>query len=167
MATRPTRTVRRGSPEGERVEGPRPVATPNTKARSTGRWARTMVKVWITRSRTTRGWEIVNFTGRAGGESRGVVDLLAIRKDHRTGLFPRGDLFDLVLIQVKGGTAAAPTAQDVERLRAVADHYHVRLVVLAEWKRGTAPVFWTLRPAEEVAAGETPWSRSTASEIFG
>jgi hypothetical protein len=42
-----------------------------------------MTKWLITRVRAARGWEIVNFTGRQGAESRGIVDLLAIRKDHK------------------------------------------------------------------------------------
>ena len=52
----------------------------------------------------------------------GVVDMLAIRKDH--GDPPsgakRGDLFQIILIQVKGGYAAKPTAEDGTRLRIAA-----------------------------------------------
>jgi hypothetical protein len=52
-------------------------------------------------------WRFVQFGGVTGSESRGIVDILAIRKNHRTirdGL-KRGDLLDIVLIQVKGGSA--------------------------------------------------------------
>lgn len=84
-------------------------------------------------------WNVVNFNGPNGSESRGIVDLLAIRKDHRSkkaGL-KRGDLFEIVLIQTKGGSAARPTARDVLRLKRVARHYHAKAVVLAEWQRKT------------------------------
>jgi hypothetical protein len=65
-------------------------------------------------------------TGRAGAESKGIVDLLALRRDHRTerGPFRRCDLFELVLIQIKGGSAAWPTPVDIGRLQAVQRRYH-------------------------------------------
>ena len=50
-------------------------------------------------------WNLVEFGGKTGSESRGIVDLVAIRKDykpHQRGL-KQGDLFDIILIQVKGG----------------------------------------------------------------
>ena len=70
----------------------------------------------------------MEFFGKDGGESRGIVDLLAIRKDHRsppTGL-KRGDLFEIVLVQIKGGSARWPTRSDILRLRQVARHYHAK-----------------------------------------
>ncbi|MBA2438741.1 MAG: hypothetical protein H0V52_10420 [Acidimicrobiia bacterium] len=65
------------------------------------------MKWLIRRARSERAWEIVNFTGRAGRESAGIVDLLAIRKDHTIDLVKhRGDYFEMILIQVKGGSAS-------------------------------------------------------------
>ena len=45
-----------------------------------------------------------------GHESAGIVDLMAIRKDHGThnSKFKRGDLFEIILIQIKGGGARLP-----------------------------------------------------------
>jgi hypothetical protein len=120
------------------------VLTPAAKALKTARWARIMVKWLISSVRGGRGWEIVNFTGRRGHESRGIVDLLAIRKDHNMGAVARGDFFEMILIQVKGGTALWPTLEDIARLRVVADRYHARAVVLAEWKKGSKPDLFTL-----------------------
>ncbi|TKB78109.1 MAG: hypothetical protein E8D42_09290 [Nitrospira sp.] len=82
-------------------------------------------------------WQVVNFNGPQGFESAGIVDLLAIRKDHRSNKpgLKRGDFFEIVLIQVKGGFAARPSSQDVVRLAQVAKHYHPKVVVLAEWQR--------------------------------
>jgi len=54
------------------------------KARRTARWAITMSKVRIRQVLARTRWQLVTFTGKAGGESTGVVDLLAIRKDHGT-----------------------------------------------------------------------------------
>lgn len=51
------------------------------------------------------------------------VDVLAIRRDMREpsdALLKRGDLFDVILIQIKGGGARAPTSDDCARLREVA-----------------------------------------------
>jgi len=46
---------------------------------------------------------IVTFRGRAGGELIGVVDLMAVRKDHSKplGVLKRGDALQAILIQVK------------------------------------------------------------------
>lgn len=77
----------------------------------TEKWAMTMTKVRIRQAMATAPfpcWHLLTFTGRDGGESRGVVDLIAIRKDHgapRNGT-KRGDCFQIILIQVKGGSAA-------------------------------------------------------------
>jgi hypothetical protein len=103
-----------------------------------------MAKWLITRVRSARRWEIVNFTGPTGAESRGIVDLLAIRKDHSAGRHPRGDCFEMILIQVKGGGARWPTAADLQRLRAVARRYHARDVVLAAHMAGAQPMFYRL-----------------------
>src|SRR5271165_4885170 len=77
----------------------------------TTRWAITMAKVRIRQASAQKPWprwHLLTFSGREGGESRGVVDLIAIRKDHRQprGRTKRGDTFQIILIQVKGGFAA-------------------------------------------------------------
>jgi hypothetical protein len=100
---------------------------------------------------------LVSFVGREGGESRGVVDLIAIRKDHRLpriGL-KRGDTFQIILIQVKGGYAARPTAEDGKRLRAVLRLHHAHLALLASWKKGKAARFFSLRP--KTMTGQVDW----------
>jgi hypothetical protein len=64
----------------------------------------------VTRSaRQGAKWQLVGFAGPNGGESVGIVDLLAIRKDHRpkSSRHNRGDCFDIVLIQFKGGSTKA------------------------------------------------------------
>jgi hypothetical protein len=118
------------------------------KAARTARWAVTMTKVRIRRVLARTRWQLVTFTGKAGGESVGIVDLLAIRKNHgkpARGL-SRGDTFQVILIQVKGGGAAMPTADDCRRLSAVARyHRYVRDVLTASWKRGKAVRFFRLQ----------------------
>jgi len=103
-----------------------------------------------------RRWQLVAFNGPNGGESRGIVDFLAIRKDHRDhgkgSPFKRGDLFEIVLVQVKGGSADWPNDEDLQRLRAVRRRYRARAVVLAEWEKGTQPTFYPSRPV-----GSTGW----------
>ena len=106
-------------------------------------------------------WTIVDFGGRTKAESRGIVDLMAIRKDQRKegeGL-KRGDLFEIVLIQTKGGSAPLPTAEDGVRLLRVAKHHRARRVVLAAWR---------LRRSLDLFELDGPqWKPVTASEIFG
>ena len=118
----------------------------------------TMTKVRISHVLSQTSWQLVTFLGKAGGESRGIVDLLAIRKDHGkpTDGTKRGDALQIILIQVKGGSAAMPTAQDGKRLRVVAKRYHARHVLPAVWKKGSAARFFSLRP-KAIEAGRE-WS---------
>lgn len=121
-----------------------PTTTPDTrtapeKALGTAKWARTMTKWLITHS--SKGgvkWQLVEFGGENGHESYGIVDMVAIRKNHTLPANggKRGDIFEIVLIQVKGGSAAFPSEDDVNRLLAVKDHHRADRVVLAEWKKG-------------------------------
>ena len=64
--------------------------------------------------------------------------MIAIRKNHNLSDVAknRGDVFEIVLIQVKGGSARFPCPLDVERLLAVQTHHRADKVVLAEWKKG-------------------------------
>jgi len=132
------------------------------KVKRTAKWARIMTKWLITYSRY-RGasWNLVEFGGKTGSESRGVVDLIAIRKDHKktkTGI-KRGDLFDIVLIQVKGGRAKSPTSSDIERLLRVARHHRTRAIVLAEWIKGKRLVLYRL--------SNRKWQEVDPVDIFG
>jgi hypothetical protein len=116
----------------------------------TEKWAVTMTKVRIRQAVASAPfprWHLLTFAGPDGGESRGVVDMLAIRKDHSeppSGA-KRGDLFQVILIQVKGGYAAKPTAEDGTRLRIVAKRHGACAVLLAAWKKGRAARFFSLR----------------------
>ena len=71
---------------------------------------------------------------------------MAIRKNHAesNSRFKRGDLFEIILIQIKGGSARRPKLDDVNRLRAVAKQYNARDVVLAEWVKESHLKFYKL-----------------------
>jgi hypothetical protein len=106
-----------------------------------------MTKVRIRQVLARTRWQLVTFCGGTGGAWVGVVDLIAVRKDHRL-LLPgakRGDRLQIILIQVKGGKAAMPTEEDGHRLRIVARHHRARQVLLATWNKGTAARFFRLR----------------------
>ena len=84
-----------------------------------------------------------------GTNTLGIVDLLAVRKDHREpriGGTKRGDALQIILIQVKGGTAAMPTTEDSKRLWAAAKALRARHVLPASWKKGTAARIYSYRP---------------------
>ncbi|HEX5243149.1 MAG TPA: hypothetical protein VFW23_07765 [Tepidisphaeraceae bacterium] len=133
------------------------------KAARTARWAVTMTKVRIRRVASRTHWQLVTFCGKAGGESIGVVDLLAVRKDHANPgpSMRRGDALQMLLIQVKGGSAAMPTADDARRLRAVAKRHRARRVLLASWKKGSAVRFYRLK------GGSSHWVEVTdLDEVF-
>lgn len=127
------------------------------KAARTGRWAVTMAKVRIRRALARTRWQLVSFYGAAGGESVGVVDLMAIRKDDGKPLpgTKRGDTFQIILIQVKGGSAPMPTVEDGKRLRAVARRHRANGVLLAAWTKGKAARFFRLR--RMYARGSKDW----------
>jgi hypothetical protein len=118
-----------------------------------------MAKVRIRQVVSRTRWQLVTFYGKSGGESVGVVDMLAIRKDHSKpmGAAKRGDALQIILIQVKGGTAAIPTAEDAMRLRAVATRHGACDVLLATWRKGTQARFFRLRRA---SAGDA-WAEVT------
>ena len=136
--------------------------SPGKKAHHTAKWARTMTKWLVTYSRRTGAkWNLVDFGGKARAEACGIVDLIAIRKDHRhdgPGL-KRGDLFEMVLIQTKGGSAPRPTPEDVARLSRVARHHSAKAVILAEWRRGETLEVFRLRG--------TRWVPVSPDEVFG
>jgi hypothetical protein len=135
------------------------------KAARTARWARTMTKWLVTRTSVGTKWQLVEFAGPGGSESRGIVDLLAVRKNHSTppdGL-KRGDLFELILFQVKGGAAPWPSLEDIARLRSVARHHRAKSVVLAEWKKGKQPTLFTLKRASNRDSGRrSSWAEATS-----
>jgi len=137
-----------------------PIKTPSKKAANTGKWAVTMAQVKIRQAVSHAPfprWKFISFLGPGGRESRGVVDLIAVRKDHRSsheGL-KRGDALQIILIQAKGGSAAKPTLEDGERLRRVARLHRAKDILLASWKKGKAAQFYTLR--RKAVEGKSDW----------
>lgn len=136
--------------------------SPGRKAQHTAKWARTMTKWLVTYSRRTGAkWNLVDFGGKTKSEARGIVDLIAIRKDHRQDVagLKRGDLFEIVLIQTKGGSAPRPKPDDVVRLKRVAKHHRAKAIILAEWKRGERLELSKLKGSQ--------WLSVSPDEIFG
>jgi hypothetical protein len=134
------------------------------KTARTARWAVTMTKVRIRQVKSRTRWQFVTFYGKAGAESAGIVDMLAIRKDHNAplGSMWRGDALHIVVLQVKGGSAAMPTPQDAERLRAVAKQHGARHVLLSSWKKGRGmPRFYDLSSA----TASYPWPELTGDDL--
>lgn len=105
---------------------------------------------------------IRSFRGPKKREFAGIVDVVAIRKDtNKTDheILMMGDLFEIILVQMKGGSARLPSPKDIQRLKAVAERYHAKEIVLFGWKRGEGCKFLVLK-------GDT-WTPSTALAIFG
>ena len=80
------------------------------KAGNTDRWSEILFRALA--ARVAKRWRFISFRGVKGGEWRGVVDVLVVRKnksrsDH--ALLKSGDLLELVLVQMKGGSARMPT----------------------------------------------------------
>jgi len=137
--------------------------SPAEKAHRTGKWAKTMTKWLMTyTSKGSKPWQIVSFEGPKGRESRGIVDVLAIRKDHtepKDETLKAGDLFEIILIQVKGGASPDPKDGERRRLEKVRDHHSARCVVLARWRKGKE---LSLRRLED-----SSWKDIEPEEVFG
>src|SRR4249920_2493170 len=119
--------------------------TASQKAAHTGRWAETMFRA-LTR-RVADRWQLVSFRGRNGAEWRGIVDVIAIRKatsDPRHRVLRRGDLFEIMIVQLKGGTAPDPSREDVLRLLEVRRRLGAKAIVLYSWKRRIASSYRVL-----------------------
>lgn len=135
--------------------------TPSQLSANTDRWTEILFRALS--NRVAKRWRFVSFRGLGGGEWRGIVDVLGVRKNtgasaHR--VLEAGDLFDVVLIQMKGGSARGPSAEDIRRLRAVKRHYRARDIVLFEWKRGEGCTFRRLESGAK-------WSEPLrAEELF-
>lgn len=135
--------------------------TPSEKAAHNGRWAETMFRALV--QRVSDRWEFVSFRGKGGGEWCGVVDILAIRKNSEPPTdaeLKRGDVFDIVLVQLKGGGSKVPSRDDLNRLKRVADRYNARAIVLYEWKNAVHSRFKHLDENSE-------WVEKSAAELFG
>jgi hypothetical protein len=141
---------------------PKNPAPATVAAHATGKWAETMFRALSTR--VAKRWQFLSFRGAKKGEWKGAVDLVAIRKntakpDSKT--LKRGDLFDIILVQVKGGSAKAPTVEDKRRLQEVADYYHATKVVQFCWQKGKKAEFSVLQ------TDALTWKICTGAEIFG
>ena len=132
------------------------------KAQATGKMANTLAKALA--KRFGGRWRFVDFHGPNGFESAGIVDIIAIRKCGKqptvAGL-KKLDLFDIQLIQVKGGTAPLPGAEDIARLRAVQKYYKATGVVLYEWVKGKRSSFSALEEKLDT------WIETPAAHLFG
>jgi hypothetical protein len=107
----------------------------------TAKKATALAKAHLIRESRKHGgrWQWVDFPGPNGRESAGIVDILAIRKRWDLSEEPEDadlkhlDLLDIMLIQVKGGAAKTPSAEDIARMERVADRYHIGKVLLYQW----------------------------------
>jgi hypothetical protein len=105
-------------------------------------------------------WRFESFRGRKGRPPAGIVDAIAMRKDHRKSEDGnRGDRFEFIPVQMKGGNAPRPSDKDKKRLRRAKDRYAANEVVLFEWRPNEGGTFSVLKGND--------WEESTAEEIFG
>jgi len=130
------------------------------KAGNTDRWTEILFRALT--SRVAKRWRFVSFRGTGGGEWRGIVDVLAIRKDTAHSnhhILKSGDLFELILVQMKGGSARKPNAAEIRRLQAIKSRYGAKDIVLFCWTKGKSCVFSKL--------SRGAWKASNPRDIFG
>ena len=107
-------------------------------------------------------WKVVSLRGKSGADSKGVVDLVAVRRNLRLpaphGL-AAGDLLDSVIVRLHSADAAKPTPKDVARLRRVARRYAALRIVLHTWTKGAPGEFHLLE-------ARTKWKKVRAAVAF-
>jgi hypothetical protein len=134
-------------------------ATAPEKVIATQQYTELLFRALVSRVAKMR-WRFESFRGKGGRPPAGIVDAIAMRKDHRLSEDGnRGDRFEFILIQMKGGNAPMPTEKDKERLRGAKDHYDAKEVILFEWRPNKGGTFSVLKGND--------WEDSTAEEIFG
>lgn len=65
------------------------------KAQKTARNAKTFTKLALTK----RGWKCLSLDSKSGYEYKGIVDMIAVKRDKK-----KPDKLHIMLLQVKGGT---------------------------------------------------------------
>ena len=155
-------------PITEDEENPRKVAP--EKAHMTGRLAVKATKLRILEIDNKNDAplsQFVEFEGREGGESNGIVDLLAVKRNRDRKKIKNmdcnvNDLLDIIHIQVKGGDSPPPTPDDKRRMKIVSKYYKCRETLLSEWNpaRYNVVKFSRLNPQNE-------WDRVDERTIFG
>ncbi len=134
-------------------------SAPTAQRKNTDRWTEILFRALT--NRVAKRWRLVSFRGMRGGDWKGIVDVLAIRKDtaHPSDeQLKCGDLFDIILVQMKGGSSKEPSETAKERLLRVQERYGAKHVVLFTWKRGLGCKF-------SILTGNK-WAPSSAKEIF-
>jgi hypothetical protein len=141
--------------------------SPGKKAKRTGQWAKIMTKWLITYTNAGKKWQLVSFDGKQGSESTGIVDFIAIRKNHNPDNYLKsnnhplksGDYFELILIQAKGGSASMPTTYDNLRLSKIGKYYHAKRIILSNWQKGKTLTLYRL-------VKNNTWEKITPKEAF-
>lgn len=131
------------------------------KAANTDRWTEILFRALT--SRIAKRWRFVSFRGANGAEWRGAVDVVAIRKNTSNithEILKRGDLFEMILIQMKGGRARNPSLAEIDRLKAVKRRYGAKAIVPYKWERGESSEFFVLGRGAN-------WERASCLHIFG
>ena len=111
--------------------------------------------------------QFVEFEGREGGESNGIVDLLAVKRNRDRKKIKNmdcnvNDLLDIIHIQVKGGSSEPPTKTDKKRMLIVSKYYNCRETLLSRWNpaKFNQVIFKRLKNNLE-------WETVNAKTIFG
>jgi hypothetical protein len=94
----------------------------SAKAHATARNAKLFTKYALGK----KGWKVASLDSRSGFEYKGVVDLVAVKRNNRSP-----DELTIMLVQVKGGSAKV-TNEEISRLRRAASRLRVKWNVAAK-----------------------------------
>jgi hypothetical protein len=97
----------------------------SARAHATARNAKLFAKYALGKS----GWKVASFDSRSGFEYKGVVDLVAVKRNNRSP-----DELTIMLVQVKGGSARV-TKNELSRLRRAAGRLRVSWNVAGKPKK--------------------------------
>ena len=109
--------------------------TPAERAAITRKWRRASAKAHATARNAKlfaryalgkKGWKVASLDTRHGFEYKGVVDLVAVKRNNRSP-----DELTIMLVQVKGGSARV-TKEEIARLRRATTRLQVTWNVAAK-----------------------------------
>ena len=109
------------------------------------KWATTMTKWKISHvSKKQNRWRYVDFRGKKG-ESAGIIDILAIRRQYKK-YQTKPDNLDIILLQIKGSATnpKSPTANENRRLRSAGKSCNAKKIVLSRYTYQKEMFFYEL-----------------------
>ena len=154
--------------------------SPNAKALEAARKSPEMTKrhigAFLKKNEDIKLWALASFESRRKYDSRGIPDMIAVRRNHKSEVgqearYP-GDLLEIILIDVKGSLDGEPQypskKKDIPRLIKVSEDHRAKKIILARcWVHKDEVAFYELDQSWNETYSKDPWSlKEDLRDIF-